>query len=165
MWMSHRKLKYSLFQTGLTLLFSPARKNLFSYIPMYCFIILIIIWARNLGVTVDSSLLNLILILKMFLSLFFLLSLDFIPLLHVFCQFLNLVKLWSSFIWPISWPGFPVYLYTIYMEILQKYKFDNNTVALKIHPWLHAAFRKKPKFFSLKCITFKSLHTSHIHLP
>lgn len=121
MWMSHRKLKYSLFQTGLTLLFSPTEKNLFSYIPMYCFIILIIIWARNLGVTVDSSLLNLILILKMFLSLFFLLSLDFVLLLHVVCQFLNLVKLWSSLIWPISWPG------SLFIFILFTWKFYKNT--------------------------------------
>lgn len=120
----------------------PPKKSLFQY--CYLFIILIITRARNLGVIVDSSLLNLISILKMFFSLFFLLSLDFVPLLHVFSQFLNLVSYLAYF---LAW--LPFNLHTIYREILQKYKFANNTVALKILPWFHTAFRKKSKFFSL----------------
>lgn len=124
-------------------LFSPTKKKSL-FLHCYLFIILIIIRARNLGVIVDSSLLNLISILKMFFSLFFLLSLDFIPLLHVFSQFLNLVSYLAYF---LAW--LPFNLHTIYREILQKYKFANNTVALKILPWFHTAFRKKSKFFSL----------------
>lgn len=120
--MSHRKLKYSLFQTGLTLLILTHQKKNSVFLYCYLFIILIIIQARNLRVMVDSSLLNLISILKMLLSLFFLLALDFVPLLQVFCPFLNLVSYLAYF---LAW--LPFNLYTIYKKF---YKNTNLIIIL-----------------------------------